>query len=166
MYSKIQNPQTGRMVSIHGVLGKDILRKYLGVLLGGGLVGGGLVGGPDPQKVLNDEDSPDEVIFVVAEWCGHCIRAGDTFKEAMKLIRANRNETIDSEIPTVFCLENSEDQESWNLEPKMGQDFKDGLIEGFKTNASGFPTIIKRSKGQYEVYGGEREVSAIVGWAK
>lgn len=35
MYSKIANPKTGRMVSVNGKLGKEILRNYLNVLEGG-----------------------------------------------------------------------------------------------------------------------------------
>lgn len=35
MYSKIVNPKTGRMVSVNGKLGKEILRNYLNVLEGG-----------------------------------------------------------------------------------------------------------------------------------
>ena len=35
MYSKILNPQTGRMVNIKGRLGREVLKKYLGVLNGG-----------------------------------------------------------------------------------------------------------------------------------
>ena len=32
MYSKIANPKTGRMVSVNGKLGQEILRNYLNVL--------------------------------------------------------------------------------------------------------------------------------------
>jgi len=35
MYSKIANPKTGRMVSVNGRLGKEILRNYLNVLSAG-----------------------------------------------------------------------------------------------------------------------------------
>ena len=35
MYSKIANPKTGRMVSVNGKLGQEILRNYLNVLEGG-----------------------------------------------------------------------------------------------------------------------------------
>ena len=35
MYSKIVNPKTGRRVSITSRLGKEILRNYLSILVGG-----------------------------------------------------------------------------------------------------------------------------------
>ena len=51
MYSKIVNPKTGRRVSITSRLGKEILRNYLSILVGGeefaptinGLEGGGYI---------------------------------------------------------------------------------------------------------------------------
>ena len=36
MYSKIINPETGRSVLVNGLLGKNILKKYLSVLGSGG----------------------------------------------------------------------------------------------------------------------------------
>ena len=39
MYSKIANPKTGRMVSVNGKLGQEILRNYLNVLEGGACEG-------------------------------------------------------------------------------------------------------------------------------
>jgi len=155
MYSKIQNPQTGRMVSIHGVLGKAILRNYIGVLLGGGLVGGASV-----------TNTPSEIIFVVAEWCGHCVSASGTFSEARDLIRTQRDEAVDAAQPSVFCLENSRES-TWSLEPDIkGQAFKEACVAGCENAMAGFPTIIKRSGDQYELYDGAREAQAIADWAK
>ena len=54
MYSKIENPLTGRRVSINGKLGRSILRNYLNVLNGGAAAGGG---SPDDEYLdLNWED--------------------------------------------------------------------------------------------------------------
>ena len=76
MYSRILNPKTQRMVSIHGKTGKAILKNYITYLLGG--FGTVQAGGATEKS---------DILFFTADWCGHCINAKSEFSTAIKNLR-------------------------------------------------------------------------------
>jgi len=78
MYSKIYNPETGRMVSITGIIGKRVLKKYLRVLVGGmSQLGGRQVNTPN-RRLL---------VFYAHFPCVHCKNLEPIINEAQKQIQ-------------------------------------------------------------------------------
>jgi len=76
MYNRIRNPKTRRMVSIHGKLGKQILKNYISFLTGG--FGDNQSGGALEKQ---------NIMFFTADWCGHCIDAKEEFSIAINKLR-------------------------------------------------------------------------------
>jgi len=71
-YSKIVNPKTGRKVSINGRIGREILKQYLTVLIGGAKLkrelGIRFTKNENEKQWCNDRDKEIEAGASIADW--------------------------------------------------------------------------------------------------
>ena len=132
MYSRIQNPETGRMVSITGVTGKRILKKYLQFLVGGmSQLGGGV-------DAVPATDAKRKLLIYHVEWCGHCQRLKP------ELVKLEKDLPKNSSVEMIDCEDPKNDEKKANCEKA-----------GFPVQ--GFPTILLEVNGKItESYEGDR----------
>lgn len=86
------------------------------------------------------EEQKKKIVFVFADWCGHCTR----FKPTWEQIEAVSRKT------------GAFHAEALNVDDKENGEF----INNYEINS--FPTIMLFSKGKYQKYEGERDFQKII----
>lgn len=157
MYSKIRNPKTLRMVSVNGKIGRKILKNYIRTLVGGGFMVGG--DGSVEKKY--------PVIFVTADWCGHCVAAKERFTAAKAQLRAMGY--------TVYSLQNTRGQGNMldTTDKENPKQMSKEDIENYFSQGRGFPSILKQNGTEFKQFsewqkrnGVVRDEENIVKWGE
>lgn len=92
------------------------------------------------KRTENFEEDKKKVVFVFADWCGHCTRFKPTWE---KIEQVSKNTGL-------F------DVQALNVDDKQNSDF----IEQY--DVSSFPTIMLFSKGKFTKYDDDRDFDKII----
>lgn len=92
------------------------------------------------------------VVLVYANWCHHC--------QTMKPEWNEMKNRIGTDIETIE-IEDSDFDKDMKL-----QDIKNSILNGEHVNIIGYPTMFKIQNGHADYYGGSRNASDMINWAK
>lgn len=157
MYNRIRNPKTQRMVSIHGKLGRQILKNYISFLMGGSKnkqSGGGVT--PDEEKTV--------YVLVTASWCGPCDRfkaGGDGGDTASKVVAELRNNN-----KTVYWFDNNQNETKPFDDETKNNPPSEKMCADIIAAIQGYPTIMKGNGSNWEYFNGVRTAEGVMGWAE
>ena len=158
MYDKIVNPETNKMVSIHGKVGKKVLSKYFNQSGGSFMLkrksvrrrsikkknqkGGSLRKRSLKRRYKQRGGGNNKFMIFYADWCGYCNDAKEDFKQLQEEI--NNDTNIDTNVELVDGTENTELAEQYDV--------------------MGYPTIVFNKNGNKQQYTGSRTKDSMKEW--
>ena len=162
MYNRIRNPKTQRMVSIHGKLGRQILKNYISFLMEG----------PKQTQYGGNTDLESDkepvVVFSTAAWCDPCNRfkLGEGGSDAAsEIVKELRKKYI------VYWFENNNQREttlfnddSWTVNNPPDKEMTSNIMTAHE--GRGYPTIMMGNGNHWKYYNGERTIKGVVNWAE